>query len=432
MFKLNSRVSTGEFAAGCGHRAASAGVPVGRSRGSHRQPEDKPPTVTTERPISSRSEAMARPVVNVRSTSGQSSSTIPLPAVFTAPIRNDVVQDIHKNLAKNKRQAYAVSSKAGEQTSAESWGTGRAVARIPRVGGGGTHRSGQAAFGNMCRGGRMFAPTKIWRKWHVKTNLKQRRYAIVSAIAATAVPSLVLARGHRIEKIAEVPLVIADEVESISKTKEAVAVLKSLNAHADVMKVSNSRKARAGKGKMRGRRYRQRRGPLVIYNEDKGIVRAFRNIPGVELVCVHRMNLLQLAPGGHIGRFCIWTQGAFSQLDELYGTYDKPATLKKDFSLPISKVSNADISRVINSDEIQSVLRPAGPSRVKRPFTQKKNPLKNRALLFRLNPYAKVLIRNETLKQAKNLKVKAAAESKKGTKKMVPAGEKFLSTLQAP
>ena len=51
-----------------------------------------------------------------------------------------------ESLAKNKRQAYAVSEKAGHQTSAESWGTGRAVARIPRVGGGGTHRSGQVRF----------------------------------------------------------------------------------------------------------------------------------------------------------------------------------------------------------------------------------------------------------------------------------------------
>jgi large subunit ribosomal protein L4e len=64
-------------------------------------------------------------------------------------------------MAKNKRQPHSVSSKAGEQTSAESWGTGRAVARIPRVNGSGTHRAGQAAFGNMCRGGRMFAPTKV-------------------------------------------------------------------------------------------------------------------------------------------------------------------------------------------------------------------------------------------------------------------------------
>lgn len=87
--------------------------------------------------------AVLAQVVNVRDPKGESSGTIPLPAVFTAPIRNDVVAAIHKNVAKNRRQPYAVSSKAGEQTSAESWGTGRAVARIPRVGGGGTHRSGQ-------------------------------------------------------------------------------------------------------------------------------------------------------------------------------------------------------------------------------------------------------------------------------------------------
>ena len=70
------------------------------------------------------------------------------------------------------------------------------MARIPRVRGGGTHRSGQGAFGNMCRGGRMYAPLKVWRKWHRKINLKQRRYALVSALAASGVPSLVLARGE--------------------------------------------------------------------------------------------------------------------------------------------------------------------------------------------------------------------------------------------
>ena len=83
----------------------------------------------------------------------------------------------------------------GSQTSAESWGTGRAVARIPRVRGGGTHRSGQGAFGNMCRGGRMFAPTKTWRRWHRKININQRRYALCSAIAATGIPALVMSKG---------------------------------------------------------------------------------------------------------------------------------------------------------------------------------------------------------------------------------------------
>ena len=70
---------------------------------------------------------------------------------------------VHTGLAKNARQAYAVSYPAGMQTAAESWGTGRAVSRIPRVPGGGTHRAGQGAFGNMCRGGHMYSPTKVRR-----------------------------------------------------------------------------------------------------------------------------------------------------------------------------------------------------------------------------------------------------------------------------
>lgn len=84
---------------------------------------------------------------------------------------------VHTDLSKNHRQAYAVKFEAGMQSSAESWGTGRAVSRIPRVPGGGTHRAGQGAFGNMCRGGRMFAPTKTWRRWHRRVNLNQKRYS---------------------------------------------------------------------------------------------------------------------------------------------------------------------------------------------------------------------------------------------------------------
>ena len=177
----------------------------------------------------------------------------------------------------------------------------------------------------------MFAPTKTWRKWHVKVNQNQRRFAVVSALAASALPSLVLARGHRIEHIEEVPLVVEDSAESFTKTKQAVALLKSLHAYTDVIKVSNSRKLRAGKGKLRNRRHRQRRGPLVVYNEDNGIVKAFRNLPGVELVNVRRLNLLQLAPGGHLGRFVIWTHSAFGLLDEVYGTFEKPSLHKKDY-----------------------------------------------------------------------------------------------------
>jgi large subunit ribosomal protein L4e len=177
----------------------------------------------------------------------------------------------------------------------------------------------------------MFAPTKTWRKWHVKINVNQRRFAVVSALAASALPSLVLARGHRIEQVKEVPLVVSSDIEAFTKTREAVAFLKTTTAYEDVVKVSNSRKLRAGKGKIRGRRHRQRRGPLIVYNEDKGIVKAFRNIPGVEISSVKALNLLQLAPGGHVGRFIIWTQSAFELLDEVFGTFEKTSLYKKDY-----------------------------------------------------------------------------------------------------
>ncbi|KAI7839752.1 hypothetical protein COHA_006556 [Chlorella ohadii] len=261
-------------------------------------------------------------------------------------------------MAKNARQAYAVSAKAGHQTAAESWGTGRAVSRIPRVPGGGTHRAGQGAFGNMCRGGHMYAPTKVWRRWHRKINVNQKRYAVVSAIAASALPALVMARGHKIEAVPEVPLVVSDAAESITKTKQAVELLKKVGAYADVEKAKASKNLRRGKGKMRNRRYVQRKGPLVVYGNDAGISKAFRNLPGVEVASVERLNLLQLAPGGHLGRFCIWTKSAVEKLDKIFGTTETASEQKKGYKLPRHIMANGDLARLINSDEIQSVVKP--------------------------------------------------------------------------
>merc|ERR1712183_781231 len=280
-----------------------------------------------------------------------------LPAVFKAPIRPDIVSFIHHEVAKNHRQSYAVNRDAGHQTSAESWGTGRAVSRIPRARGGGTHRSGQAAFGNMCRGGRMFAPTKTWRRWHRPINQKQRRYALCSALAASSIPALLMARGHKIDQVPEVPVVCTNAIESLTKTKAAVALLKGLNAYDDVEKCQQSKQIRSGKGKMRNRRYVMRRGLLVIYNEDHGIKQAFRNLPGVELISVDRLNLLKLSPGSHLGRVCIWSEGAFQKLDSIYGTLRKPSTEKSNFKLPRAKITNADLPRLINSDAVQTVLK---------------------------------------------------------------------------
>jgi len=343
----------------------------------------------------------ARPLVTVYNEKNEATqSQIKLPAVFRAPIRPDIVNFIHDQVRKNKRQPYAVAKEAGHQTSAESWGTGRAVARIPRVRGGGTHRSGQGAFGNMCRGGRMFAPTKVFRRWHRRVNVAQKRYATVSAIAASGVPALVQARGHVVDKVAEIPFVVSDKVESFRKTKEAVAFLRRVNLWDDIEKVYNSKRVRAGIGKTRGRRHKQKLGPVIVYGEDAGVARAFRNIPGITLLHVERLNLLKIAPGGHLGRLIVWTESAFRKLDAIFGTLKTKSQQKSGWSIPHNKMNNADLGKLIRSEEIVKALRK--PRKVVKHAKVHRNPLRKTNLLVKLNPYASVLKRAAILAQRKS------------------------------
>jgi len=366
-----------------------------------------------------------RPSVNVYKLNGETTGTmLKTPGVFAAPIRIDVLNFVHDQMQRNSQQAHGVSRKAGHQTSAESWGTGRAVARIPRVRGGGTSRAGQGAYGNMCRGGHMFAPVKNYRRWHRRINVQQRRYALCSAIAATGIPALSLARGHRIEKTPEFPLVISDEAESLKKTKAAKEVLKALGGWSDIQKVYASERWRAGVGKMRNRRNIRKRGPIVIYNSDNGITRAFRNIPGITLLSVARLNLLKLAPGGHVGRFAIWTESAFKRLDALYGSQTKLSKEKAGFHVPRPIMTNTDVMSILSNPAIRAVLKPRNMEAQRRHPRVKKNPLKNVKVMARLNPYA-IQKRRAGLAALKKrslaiVKVEAPASKPVAAKKTVP------------
>lgn len=206
-------------------------------------------------------------------------------------------------------------------------------------------------------------------------------------MAASSLPPLVMARGHRIDDVSELPLVVSDGAQSIQKTKQALELLEGLGCGNELTKVAKSKKLRSGKGKMRDRKYTMRRGPLVIYAEDSGITRALRNLPGVESCHVDRMNLLHLAPGGNFGRFIIWTEEAFKKLGPLFGSVDNDSEEKKGYRLPRAMMTNADVARLINSDEIQSVVTPAKTS--PKFYGKKLNALKNKKAMFKLNPASK-------------------------------------------
>jgi large subunit ribosomal protein L4e len=359
----------------------------------------------------------ARQTVRVFKTSSPNEVTgeSKLPDVFLVPIRNDIVHFVFYNLNKNRRQPYAVNQHAGMMYNAESWGPGRAVARVPRVSGSGTHRSGQGAFANSCRGGRMFNPTTVWRRWNRKVNLTQKRHAVASALAASAVPSLVLARGHDINQVPEIPLVV-DSLQ-VSATKDLLKIFYSLGLGDELAKVNDSKKIRPGNGKNRNRRYKIKKGPLVIYDNDSiNVKKSARNIPSVDVCHVDRLNLLQLAPGGHLGRLIVWTKSAFEKLDKIFGTQTAPGELKKGYVLERPVVSNANISRIINSDDIQSVIRPVKENKVLHD-KQKKNPLTNKVKMDYLNPYAKIKKANYKKAQEENIKNKDANRKARLAKK---------------
>jgi len=183
-------------------------------------------------------------------------------------------------------------------------------------------------------------------------------------------------------------------------------------------KARDSRRIRCGVGKMRNRRHVQRRGPLIVFAEDQGITQAFRNLPGVELCQVDRLNLLQLAPGGHLGRFVIWTKSALQRLDANWGSITRKSVSKTGYTLPRPIMVQSDLTRLINADEIQSKVRPA--IKAVRRARQKKNPLTNLGAMVTLNPYALALRRSEILTSTRRAALRrATVEAKrKGIKKL--------------
>jgi large subunit ribosomal protein L4e len=261
----------------------------------------------------------------------------------------------------------------------------------------------------------MFAPTKPWRRWHRIISQNQKRYAVVSAVAASGVPALVQARGHVIDGISELPLVVSDKIQEYNKTKQAVLFLRRSKLWGDVLKVYRSKHFRAGRGKMRNRRRVHRLGPLVVYSKDEGLRRAFRNIPGVDTMSVHKLNLLKLAPGGHLGRLIVWTESAFKHLNDLFGTWNEASTVKKAYNLPHPIMANTDLTRLLKSEEIKKVLR--APKKAIHRSVRRLNPLKNSRQMAKLNPYAEVTRRRALLaKEKKKFADQVATAEKKKVK----------------
>jgi large subunit ribosomal protein L4e len=246
---------------------------------------------------------------------GKPTAKTALPSIFTTPLRPDVIKRAVLSIQSHRRQPQGRDLMAGKRTSAESRGTGMATARVPREKGGG----GRAKFAPGTVGGRQAHPPKAITRIIKEIPKKEKRLALFSAIAATASKETVAARGHQIDDVPQIPLIVTESFEELTKTKDVEEALTHLGLLSDLYRVRDSRKVRAGKGKHRGRKTKQAVGPLIVIAENKGISRAASNIPGVEIVKVNNLNPEILAPGTHPGRLTLWTSGAIAQLEKLYG-----------------------------------------------------------------------------------------------------------------
>jgi large subunit ribosomal protein L4e len=247
--------------------------------------------------------------LNIYDLEGNVSGQADLPASFKIEYRPDVIRRAVTSIEANARQAYAPGPKSGMRHSVQTWGKGRGVSRVQRL-----MDSSRAAQSPNNVGGRRAHPPKVNKDLGKKINKKELMLGKLSALHATSNTDIVKARGHKFNEKLTVPVVVKDDFETLKTTKDAVKALTSIGVYDDIERAQNGKKIRAGRGKMRGRRYKMPKGLLVVVSKDCDGWNSLRNLPGVDVVTPSTLNASILAPGGAPGRLMLVTESALQTI----------------------------------------------------------------------------------------------------------------------
>lgn len=243
--------------------------------------------------------------LNVYDLEGKVTGETILPEIFKIEYRPDIIRRAVTAIEANKRQPYAPSPTAGMRHSVSTWGKGRGVARVQRLMG-----SSTAAQSPNNVGGRRAHPPKVEKDLGKKINKKELMLGKLGALRATSEAVLVKARGHKFDEKLTVPIIVKDDFEDIKSTHEAVKALSSIGVYDDVQRAIDGKNIRAGRGKMRGRRYRIPKSLLVVVSKECKGGRSVRNLPGIDVVTPNALNASVLAPGGAPGRLMLVSESA--------------------------------------------------------------------------------------------------------------------------
>ena len=243
----------------------------------------------------------------VHDLDGEDAGETELPAVFGTAFRPDLIKRAVLAAQANRTQDAGTDEYAGLRTPAESQGSGRGMAHVPR-------QNGRAREVPQAVSGRVAHPPKAETDRGLDINTKERKLATRSAIAATADGELIAERGHDFDEDLAFPLVVSNEFEDLQKTRDAVDTLEALGVYADVERAEDGKTVRAGRGTTRGRKYTQPRSVLVVTSEEPSL--AARNLAGADVATAAEVNVEDLAPGTDAGRLTLWTESALEGVAE--------------------------------------------------------------------------------------------------------------------
>ena len=256
-------------------------------------------------------------------TTGNGKGDIELPSQFKEDIRTDLIKKSVEIIQANKKQPYGAKKHAGMRASGElsrrrhdyrgSYGHG--ISRVQRkiLSRNGTRMNWVGAVVPGTVGGRKAHPPKAEKILKKSINKKERKKAIRSALSASIKKELVQKRGHKTPD--NYPFAIDDKFESLEKTKDVKKALEGLGLKDELQRTS-VKKIRAGKGKLRGRKYRTKKGPLIVVGKDCKLLKSALNISGIDIINIKNINCELLAPGTTPGRLTLFTENSIKQLKE--------------------------------------------------------------------------------------------------------------------
>jgi large subunit ribosomal protein L4e len=251
--------------------------------------------------------------VKVLDLSGKEIESVDLPAVFSTPIRDDVISRAYVALDSHRRQPQGRDPLAGKRTTAETNNppTGRGISRIPRVKGERYSKSGMAGGVASIVHGRLPFPPRSEKVIRKKLNKQERQLALASAISATSDKEAVSKRGHSFS--AELPIVVSDEIEKVAKVRDVKKFLIAVGVDKELKRVlARTRKLNTNTAKVS----RAGVGPLFVVADNSVLGPALKSLAGVSVVRGSDLSVLDLAPGSIPGRLTIWTKASLNSLSK--------------------------------------------------------------------------------------------------------------------